>query len=183
MRYRALAGDRLDDRDAALHREVRDRLLGQRIAHAAAGDEDGFFRRPQQRRRLREPPPVGARTRDHPYARLEEELRVVERQFRGVLRQREEGWSAIGWVEHHRDGLGQRRDDLSRMRDAIPIARHGLEGVVHRDGRIAEMLDLLQHRIGQAIGEGVAGDEQHREAVGVGRARRGHHVQRPRPDR
>ena len=35
-------------------------------------------------------------------------------------------------------------------------------------GGIAEMLDLLQHRVGPAVGEGVAGEDQDRQAVGMG---------------
>ena len=68
------------------------------------------------------------------------------------------------------------------MRDAVPVAGHGFEGVIHRHGRVVEMFNLLQHRIGQAVVERVARDQQDRQAVRMGRARRRHHVQRPRPD-
>ena len=68
------------------------------------------------------------------------------------------------------------------MCDPVPIAGHGLEGVVHRHGRVAIVLDLLHHRIGHPVGETVPRDQQHRQPVGMGRARRRHHVQRPRPD-
>ena len=69
------------------------------------------------------------------------------------------------------------------MRDAVPVAGHRLEGVIHRDRRIAEMLDLLQHRVGPPVGENVTGQKQHRQAVGMGTASRRHHVQSPRTDR
>ena len=43
------------------------------------------------------------------------------------------------------------------------------------------MLDLLEHRVGQSIGEGVAREQQNGQAVGVRHARGGHHIGRARP--
>jgi hypothetical protein len=74
-------------------------------------------------------------------------------------------------------------DDLRGMDDAIPETGHRLEGVVDAERRVAEMLDLLQHWIGQARHIGVAAEEQQRQAVGVRDRRRGQHVRRARPSR
>jgi hypothetical protein len=69
------------------------------------------------------------------------------------------------------------------MVDAIPVARHRLERVVDSDVGVAEMFDLLQHRVGQSVCERIAGDQQHRQPVGVRRPCGGDHVERARPDR
>ncbi len=116
-------------------------------------------------------------------ARLEEGLRIVEGDLLRVLAEAEEGRAAFGRIEHHGDRLRQRGDDLLRMRDAVPVARHRAEGVVHRRRRVAEMLDLLQHRVGAAVGEDVAGEDQDRQPVRHGAAGGGDHVAGARPDR
>ncbi len=67
--------------------------------------------------------------------------------------------------------------------DAVEVAHDGAEAVVGGDGGVVEVLDLLQHRVGGAVGEDVAGDEQDRQAVDMRQRRRRHHVGRARPDR
>ena len=68
------------------------------------------------------------------------------------------------------------------MRDAIPVTNDRLKRVVDGDRGNSEVLDLLQHRVGQSRHEGVAGDEQHGQAVGHGDSRRRHHVGRTGSD-
>jgi hypothetical protein len=72
---------------------------------------------------------------------------------------------------------------LLRAGDAVEIARHRLEAVVGGSRAVAEILDLLQHRIGPAVGENIAGQQEQRQAVDMGHRRRRHHVKCPRPDR
>ena len=50
--------------------------------------------------------------------------------------------------------------------DPVPVAHDRPECVVHRGRRVAEVLDLLQHRVGQPALERVAGEQQHRQPVG-----------------
>ena len=180
---RGAAGDRLGDRQIVALGEIGQRRLGQRIAHAAAGDDERLLRLLQKRRGAHNLAAVGALAADVMDARLEEGLRIVEGKLLRVLAKAEEGRPALGRVEHHRDRLRQRGDDLLRMRDAVPVARHRLEGVVHGRRRIAEMLDLLQHRVGAAVGEDVAGEDQDRQPVGHGAAGGGDHVAGARADR
>ena len=183
VRDGALASDRLDDRDAALDGERRHGLFGERVAHAAARDEQRLLRRLQKRHGLRDLAAISPLPRNGPRPLLEERLRVVESHLLDVLRQADEGGAAIAGIEHRGDRLRQRRNDLRRMSDAIPVPRHRLEGVVHGDGRVAEMLDLLEHRVRKAVGEGVAGEEQNRQTVRQRRSRRRHHVRRAGSDR
>ena len=84
------------------------------------------------------------------HARLEERDRKVEGLGLDVLRQTDERRAAIGRVEHGRQRLRQRLQDLFRSYDAIPVPHDRFERVVHRDARIAEVFDLLQHRVGGA---------------------------------
>src|SRR5262249_54079331 len=142
--HRALAGDRLHNRNSTLDREIRNDISRQRIAHAAAGDEDRLPRGPEQRSCFCELLTVRARTRNGPGSWLEKSLGVVEGYLLGVLWQREKGRAAVGRIEHRGHGLRERRDDLRGMSDPIPVARDRLERVVHSDGRVAKMLDLLE---------------------------------------
>ena len=180
---RPLAGNRLHHRNPARGRKGRHRSLGARVAHPAARDDQRLLRPLQQRRSLGHAVTVRARARDGPDPLLEERLRVVEGHLLRVLGQRKEGRAAVARVEHGGDGLRQRRHQLRRVRDPVPVARDRLEGVVHGHGGVAEVLHLLQHRIGQPVHERVAREDQHRQPVGMGRARSRHHVERARPDR
>ena len=114
--------------------------------------------------------------------RLEKALGIVIDLALGVLAQGEEGGAAIGWVQHDGHSLGQRLEDLLRPCDPVPIAGDRAKGVVHRSGRVREMLDLLQHGIGNPAREGVPGEDQDRQPVGMRRRGRRHHVGRPWPD-
>src|SRR5579863_6833602 len=99
VRKSALARDRFDDRNAPLDGEFTHDVLGKRIAHAAAGDQDRLLRGLKKRDGFREFLPVWAWSRHSPCPRLEENLRIVERQLLNVLRQGEESWTAIGGIE------------------------------------------------------------------------------------
>ena len=183
VRQRRAPGDRLRDRQAVLFGEICQRRLGKRIAHAAAGDDERLLRLLQKRRCAGDLAPVGPRAADVMDAWLEKRLGIVEGEFLRVLAEADEGRPAIGRIEHRRHRLRQRGDDLLRMGDAVPIARHGAKGVVHGGGRIVEMLDLLQHRIVPAVGKDVAGQNQDRQPVRHGAARGGDHVSGARTDR
>jgi hypothetical protein len=181
--HRALAGDGLDDRDAVRLGEGGELALRQRVVHSPTGDEE---RRPRATDDLhRRPHLVDRRSGpgDRVHGRLEERSRVVEGLRLHVLWQAEEGRTAVGRVEHRGDRLRQRLHDLRRVGDAIPVAHDGSEGVVDRRRRRAEVLDLLQHRVGHTALERVAREQQQRQAVGHCHAGGRHHVERPRPDR
>ena len=98
---------------------------------------------------------VRARAADAVQRRLEECRRIIEGLALGVLRQPEKGRPAIGGIQHGRDRLRQRLQDLLGPHDAVPVARDRLERVVDRGGGRIEVLHLLQDRIGEAVGERV----------------------------
>ena len=108
---------------------------------------------------------------------------IVERLGLHVLRQRQRHGTAGGRVREDGDGGGKALEELLGARDPVPVPRDGPEAVVGGDGRVAEILDLLEDRIRKAVGEDVAGEEQHRQAIDVGDRGGGDHVRGAGTDR
>ena len=156
--------------------------LRQRIAHAAAGDQKRLLGVAQQAGRGDQLLHIGPRARHLVDTPLEELGRIVEGLALHILGQGDERRPALGRVGQHRDRLRQRGNQLLRLDDAVPVAGHGPEGIVHADAGVVEMLDLLEHGIGQAVDEGIARQQQHRQPVRMGDAGRGDHVGGARPD-
>ena len=183
MQQRGATGDCFRHRQAVLVREPRHLFASERIMHAAAANDKRALRLPQDFRRRRERIAVGARAQNAMHGRTQKRQRAIERLGLRVLRQRQHGRAAIGRIEHRRHGLRQRRKQLVRIDNAIPIASDGAESVVDGRARIAEILHLLQHRIGQAIDESVADQKQNRQAVGMSERGGGDHIRGAGADR
>jgi hypothetical protein len=183
VRQRRLAGDRLDDGDAVALGEGPDRPCSVGVVDTAARDQHRPLRAADQVGGPRHVTRIGAWAADVVLARLEEPDREVVGLRLHVLGQREERRTAGARVEHGRERLRQRLHDLGRLGDAVPVATDRLERVSDGDGRVAEVLDLLEDRIDDAVLERVARQQQHRQTVGVGDGRGGDHVGRPGPDR
>ena len=150
---------------------------------AATRDEERPLRPLDQGRGGLDVPWIRARSADVVDLRLEEPRREVVRLRLDVLREREEGRAARRRVEHHRQRLGERADDLGGLGDPVPVAADGLERVGHGHGRVTEVLDLLEDGIDDPVLEGVAGEEEDRQAIGVGDGGGRHHVGRAGSDR
>ena len=121
-----------------------------RILHAAARDDNGAFGVCDDVTGRCDFILAGTLAADFLDLFVKEPGRVVIGPALYVLWQADERRPAIGGVEHRCQSIGQRLYDLRRMRDAIPITGHGLEGIVHAERRVAEVFKLLQNRIGQA---------------------------------
>ena len=117
------------------------------------------------------------------HALVEEACRIVVRLGLHVLAEGERHRSALGRIGQHRDRPVQRRHDLLGARDAVEIARDRAEAIVGADRSVAEVLDLLQNRIGPAIGEHVARHQEHRQPIDVRDRGGGDHVGRAGADR
>ncbi len=154
---------------------------GARILHPAAGDDHRPLGRFHQRRGIGDFRDVGADAPDAVHCLVKETLGIVPSPALHVLRQTDKGRAAIAGVEHRRDRARQRRDDLRRVGDAVPIAGDRLERIVHTQGRVVEVFHLLQDRFRQAGDKPVAAQQQHRQPVGVGERRRGQQVGGARP--
>ena len=116
-------------------------------------------------------------------AGLKETSRIIIGFALGILTERQKGRAALAGIEHDRNRLRQRLQDLLGPGDAIPIARNRPEAVGDGRGRIAEVLDLLEDGIGQAAGEDIACQQKDGEAISVGDGRGGDHVGCTRADR
>ncbi len=175
-RRRRLAGLGLDDRNAALLAKGDQLALGVSVEDAAAADDQRFLR-PAQRRNG-----VGKLTRIGRLAALAMDLRGEERfgiivSLRlHVLAEGERDRAAISRVGEHDKRPRQRRNELFGANNAVEIARHRAEAIVGADRAVAEILDLLQHRIGAAIGEDIARQQQDGQAVDVSERGGGDHV-------
>ncbi len=180
---RSLARLRLADGDAGRVDESAQRVGGVAVEHAAAGDDERPRAGADRRRGLLQSIAIGARARDRPDARLEQRRRVVVGLGLHVLRQRQRDRAGLRRRRQHAHRFGQRRDDLLRPVDPIPVARHRLEAVVHRDVLRLARLELLQHGRRSAAGEDVARQQQDRHAVDGGARRAGDHVGGARADR
>ena len=113
----------------------------------------------------------------------EQAFRPVERLGLNVLAHGERHRPAFGRIGEHVHGALQGGDQLLGPIDAVEIARHRAEAVVGRNGAVGEVLDLLQHRVGPAVGEDVAGQQQERQTVDVRDGGGRDHVERAGPDR
>ena len=107
---------------------------------------------------------------------LEEGDREVVGLSGDILWKPDECRATVSRVEHGLHGVGQRVRQLFGLCNPIPVARDRLEAVVHGLRRVAEMLDLLQDRIGQAMHKRVTTDEEQRQPVAVSNARGRHHI-------
>ena len=126
---------------------------------------------------------------------VEERRRVVERLGLRVLRQRQRDRAGLGRGGQHAHRFGQRRQQLLGAGDAIPVPRHRPEAVVDRDVlRLAATSSCCSTGRRHAVGEDVAGQQQHRQPVDRRAGGAGHHVggagadrrgarQRPQPVR
>ena len=133
--------------------------------------------RPRERRL------VGQRPRDVPDALREEVVGIVVGLGLHVLREGERHRAGLGLVDEDAHRLQRRRHDLLGPPDPVEVARDRAEAVVHGDVTGRRILELLQHGVGPARGEDVAGEQQHGQPVHGREGGAGDHVRRPRPDR
>ena len=154
-----------------------------RVEHAAARDDHRPLRPADQRDGARELVLVRARPALRPHARLEQTLGKVVGLGLHVLADRQRHRPAVHRVGQHLHGAAEGRNQLLGPLDAVEVARHGPEAVGSGDCAVPPVLDLLQHRVRQPVGEHVAGQEQDRQPVDVRDARRRDEVQGARPDR
>ena len=182
-RHRTLARLGFRHGDSVPGGEGLQRVRRSGVQHAAASDDQGPARVPEQAGGAGQVRRVGAGPARAMQPGREERFGIVAGLGLHVLAQAERGRAAIRRVGEDGDRAGQGDQQLLRTGDAVPVARHRLEAVVHAGGGVAGRLKLLQHRVGPAAGEHVAGQEQHRQPVDVGDPRRRQQVHRSRADR
>ena len=173
---RALAGLGLDHRHLVCRGEIGERIGGIGVVHAAAGDDQRPLRPGQVADRVLQLGGIraGAAQAVNPLA--EEILGIVVGLGLHVLAQGDDRGTASGGIGQRGDRLGQRAQDLLRPGNPVPESGDRAEAVIGRDRRVAEILDLLEHRVGPPAGEHVAGQQQHRQPVDMGHRRCRDHV-------
>ena len=163
--------------------ERGEHLLGERVVHSPAGDDQRPTRLANGGDGRAELSGVRARAGDLVDDWFEQTRRKVVGLRLDVLGQGDERRTAVRRVEHHGQRLGQRLDDLLRPGDPVPVPDDRPERVVGRRRRRTEVLDLLEHGVGEATLERVAGEHQQREPVGHRHAGSGDEVEGTRADR
>jgi hypothetical protein len=137
--------------------EFGQRGFGQGILRAAADQDHRFARGLERLDRARQFARIRSRTADRVDTLGEELGRAVEGFGLHVLRQAQHRRAAFGRIEQHAQGGGGGDQNLLGPQDPVPVPRHRPERIVGRDRGIAEILDLLEHRIGAPVGEQIAG--------------------------
>ncbi len=173
---RALARLGGGDGDAGGVGERAQRVLRLAVVDAAARDDQGAFGGPYEARGLGERPRVRGGARHVPGPVGEELLGPVVRLGLYVLRQREGDRAGLDGVGEHPHGLEGGGDQRLRPVHAVEVAGDGPQRVVDRHVARAGDFELLEDGVGGAGGEGVAGEQEHREAVDGGQRRAGGEV-------
>ena len=106
---------------------------------------------------------IGRGAADAPQFFVEKLFRIVIGLGLCVLAEGQCHRSGLRGIGHHLHGAGQGGQQVFGAGDAVEITADGAEAVVGGDRAVAEILNLLQHRVGAAGGEDVAWDQQHRE--------------------
>ena len=179
---RALAGLRLAHRDPVRRRKVVQRRLGAGVDRTAPGDDERAPRGPDELDDLVHELRLGARPADPPDPPLEEPLGPVVDLGLDVLGQGDRHGAGLGRVGEDAERLGQAGDELLGARDAVEVAGDRAEGVRGGDVVLDGVLDLLEHRVHEPVGEVVGREQQHRQPVDGRRRGARDHVRRAGPD-
>ena len=177
-----LAGLGLREGDVELGGEGLHGLAGLGIAHAAARDQQGGFGIRDDIRDIGDLVRVGGDAGDLLDALGKESVREVVALAFHVLAQGDAHRAAVGGIGEGAHGVDQGAHDLLGTGDAVPVAAHGLIGVVGGDGQGIGLLELLQDGIRLAGAEGVRREQQQRDIVYGGRGGGGDHVGRAGAD-
>ena len=180
---RALAGLRFSDADAGHLGEAPQGVRGFAIEHAAARDDQRRGARSDRVGRPGDRAGIAAWAGDGPHPLVKERVGIIKGFRLRVLGQRQRHGAGVGGRGQHAHGVGQRAQQLLGPVNPIPIAGDRAQAVVHRNVLGLARFELLQHGGRRAVGEDVAGQQQHRQAIDGGAGGPGHQVGRTRADR
>ena len=174
----ALARLGLAEGDAELLAEALHHLAGAGVAHAAAHDDQGLLGARDDRGDVLQLLLHGHGPGDAVDPLFKEVGGEVVALALHVLGQGDAAGSGLGGVGENPHGADQGGHDLLGPGHPVPVLAHGLEGVVGGDGQGAALLQLLEHRVRLAGGEGVRREDQQGDVVHRGRGAGGDHVGR-----
>ena len=151
--------------------EFAQRRAGLGIQHPAPANDQRSARRTQHLQRPRQLLARRRRAPQAPRSLLEQARRPTQRLGLHVLTQRERHRAAARRVRQHLHRAIEGDHQLLRSRDAIEVARQRPQAIVRRDESVAEILELLQHRIGPTGRKHVSRQQQHGQPIDVGDGR------------
>ena len=174
----ALARLGLAEGDAELLAEALHHLAGAGVPHAAAHDHQRLFRAGDDRGDILQLLLHGHGTGDAVDPLFKEVGGEVIALTLHVLGQGDAACAGLGGVGENPHGVNQGGHDLLGTGHPVPVLADGLKGVVGGDGQGAALLQLLEHGVRLAGGEGVRREYQERDVVYRGRGAGGDHVGR-----
>ena len=98
-----------------------------------------------------------------------------------ILRQRNTAGSCLRRIRKHPHCADQRRHNLLRPRDPVPIFTYRFKSIVCRHRKAAAYLQLLQDRIRLSGSEGIRREYKQRDIIDRSRGTGRHHIRSPRP--
>ena len=173
---RTLAGLAFGDRDTGLLAERRQRVFGLRVVHTATGNDQGLLRRRDDLGRAGDHRTFRHRPGDVPGTFGEQRFGPVVGLRLDVLGDRHRRRAGFDGIGQHPHGTEQCGRQLLGTPYPVEVTGQWFERVV--DGHIARgrQLEFLQHRGADPGGEGVGGQQQHRQPVDGRQCGAGQHV-------
>ncbi len=162
---RSLSGLRLRDWNSRRVDPLSQRLGRAGVDDAATRHDERALRRADELGRADDRGRFGEATLDVPGPLGQKLVRDVERLSLYVLWKRERDRAGVSGTHENAHRRERRWHDLLGTHDAVEVARDGTEHVVHRDVAGPRHLQLLQHWVGRARREHIAGQEEHGDAV------------------
>ena len=153
---RGFARDGFNNRNIVRNRKVCQFFLCQRIVNTATANDQWSLCRFQNFDCPRQFSGVGARTQDCVHYWFEKCLWKVKTFSLHILWQPNKRGATSCRVEHRRDCMGQRLQQLFWGDNAIPITNNGFERIVHCHRRISEVFTLLQNRVWYPVHKSIA---------------------------
>ena len=171
------------NRDAGLLGKGSQLLLGSRVDHATAGDDERRPGRPQCLNCPGERAVLGERPTNVPFPILQERQRNVEAFGLHIFRKGDRDGTCLSRVKQNAHGAEGDGEELLRSLHPVKELGEGAKSVVDGEADIPGLLKLLQYRIGDSGGKCVARKQERGQPVGGGEGRSGQHVRCPGPDR
>ena len=163
----------LNHRNAASFCKLGQLGHGLGILHPTTGDDRRAFGSFQGSNRILKLARIWHLLTNAVHFGFKERQRVIIGPTLHILWQSDKRRAAIGRIKQSRQSRRQGLDHLRRMGDPVPIATNRLKTVIEPKRRIAKMLQLLQHWIGQSGQKRISAKHQHRQAVGMAQGRCG----------
>ena len=161
----ALSALGLAEGDAELFAEVLDHFTGQRVADAAADDDQGLLGSKDLSRDIFQLFLYSYRAGDAVNSLLEEALGIVIVLTLNVLRKADGNRTGLGGICEDAHSVDHSAHQLLRPLDAVPVFNYGLESIVCGRCKAVGLLELLQNGIGLSGSECICGEYQQRNVV------------------